>query len=81
MTYARGVKPSDVVSQDQQIDVKILKINRETRKISLGLKQLCAGSVDGGGARSIRWARAFAARFRGWLISALSSNWSRGSKG
>ncbi len=40
MTYARGVKPSDVVSQDQQIDVKILKINRETRKISLGLKQL-----------------------------------------
>ncbi|MDP8991058.1 MAG: 30S ribosomal protein S1 [Acidobacteriota bacterium] len=42
MTYARGVKPSDVVSQDQQIDVKILKINRETRKISLGLKQLAA---------------------------------------
>jgi small subunit ribosomal protein S1 len=40
MTYARGVKPSDVVAQDQQIDVKILKINRETRKISLGLKQL-----------------------------------------
>src|SRR6185503_21184043 len=40
MTYARGVKPSDVVSQDQQIDVKILQINRETRKISLGLKQL-----------------------------------------
>ncbi len=40
MTYARGVKPSDVVSQDQQIDVKILKINRDTRKISLGLKQL-----------------------------------------
>ncbi len=42
MTYARGVKPSDVVSQDQQIDVKILKINRETRNISLGLKQLAA---------------------------------------
>jgi small subunit ribosomal protein S1 len=40
MTYARGVKPSDVVTQDQQIEVKILKINRDTRKISLGLKQL-----------------------------------------
>src|ERR1700688_1373234 len=40
MTYARGVKPSDVVAQDQQIEVKILKINRDTPKISLGLKQL-----------------------------------------
>jgi small subunit ribosomal protein S1 len=40
MTYARGVKPSDVVSLGQTLDVKILKINRDTRKISLGLKQL-----------------------------------------
>ena len=42
MTYARGLKPSEVVSQGQQIEVKILKINSETRKISLGLKQLAA---------------------------------------
>ena len=40
MSWLRGVKPSDVVTPEQQIDVKILKINRETRKISLGLKQL-----------------------------------------
>src|SRR5579871_3073177 len=40
MSYARGIKPADVVTQDQQIEVKILKINRDTRKISLGLKQL-----------------------------------------
>jgi small subunit ribosomal protein S1 len=40
MTYARGVKPSEVVSPGQTLDVKILKINRDTRKISLGLKQL-----------------------------------------
>jgi small subunit ribosomal protein S1 len=40
MTYARGVKPSDVVSLGQTLDVKILKINRDTRKVSLGLKQL-----------------------------------------
>ena len=40
MTYARGIKPSDVVSQGQHLDVKILKISRDTRKISLGLKQL-----------------------------------------
>ena len=40
MTYSRGVKPSDVVTAGESIEVKILKINRETRKIALGLKQL-----------------------------------------
>ena len=42
MTYARGVKPSEVVSPGQILQVKILKINRDTRKIALGLKQLAA---------------------------------------
>ena len=40
MAYARNVKPSDVVKTGDEIDVKILKINPETRKIALGLKQL-----------------------------------------
>jgi small subunit ribosomal protein S1 len=40
MTYARGAKPADVVKAGDQMDVKILKISREKRKISLGLKQL-----------------------------------------
>jgi small subunit ribosomal protein S1 len=40
MAYSRNVKPSDVVKQGEEIEVKILKINRETRKIGLGLKQL-----------------------------------------
>ncbi len=40
MAYARNVKPADVVKQGDEIDVKILKINRETHKIALGLKQL-----------------------------------------
>jgi small subunit ribosomal protein S1 len=40
MTYARNVKPSDVVKPGDQIEVKILKISAETRKIALGLKQL-----------------------------------------
>jgi small subunit ribosomal protein S1 len=40
MSWLRGVKPSDVVVPEQEVDVKVLKINRETRKISLGLKQL-----------------------------------------
>ena len=54
MSYARGVKPSDVVDAGRPIEVKILKINRETRKIALGLKQLAAGSVDAGGGTNIR---------------------------
>ena len=33
-------KPSSVLTPGQKLQVKILKINRETRKISLGLKQL-----------------------------------------
>ncbi len=40
MAYARNVKPSDIVKTGDRIEVKILKINRETRKIALGLKQL-----------------------------------------
>jgi small subunit ribosomal protein S1 len=40
MSYARGVKPSDIVTVGDSVTVKILKINRETHKISLGTKQL-----------------------------------------
>jgi small subunit ribosomal protein S1 len=40
MTYTRGAKPADVVKVGDAMDVKILKISREKRKISLGLKQL-----------------------------------------
>jgi small subunit ribosomal protein S1 len=40
MSWSRGIKPSDVVKAGDPLEVKILKINRETRKISLGLKQL-----------------------------------------
>ncbi len=40
MAYSRTVKPADVVAVGDSIEVKILKIQRETHKISLGLKQL-----------------------------------------
>jgi len=40
MAYARNVKPADVVQAGQEIEVKILKISRDTRKLALGLKQL-----------------------------------------
>jgi small subunit ribosomal protein S1 len=40
MSWARVDKPSSVVSPGQTVEVKVLKINRDTRKISLGMKQL-----------------------------------------
>ena len=40
MTYSRGVKPSEVVSPGQSVEVKVLKVNRDSHKISLGMKQL-----------------------------------------
>jgi small subunit ribosomal protein S1 len=40
MSFARNVKPSDVVSVGDSIDVKVLKVSLDTRKIALGMKQL-----------------------------------------
>ncbi len=40
MTWTRGAKPADVVKAGDTIQVKILKVNREKKKISLGIKQL-----------------------------------------
>jgi len=42
MAWHRVAKPSDVVTAGDSIDVKVLKINPEGRRISLGLKQLAA---------------------------------------
>ena len=46
MAWHRVAKPSDVVAVGDSIEVKILKINPEGRRISLGLKQLARRSVD-----------------------------------
>ncbi|HEY1903412.1 MAG TPA: S1 RNA-binding domain-containing protein [Terracidiphilus sp.] len=42
MAHSRVQKPEDVLAVGQQVQVKILKIDAETKKISLGLKQLQA---------------------------------------
>jgi len=42
MAHTRLSKPEDAVSAGQQIQVRILKIDPESKKISLGLKQLQA---------------------------------------
>jgi|HigsolmetaAR201D_1030396.scaffolds.fasta_scaffold04639_8 Ribosomal protein S1 len=40
MSWTRVSSPGDIVKVGDSLEVKILKINRDTRKISLGLKQL-----------------------------------------
>ena len=40
ISWGRVSKPEDVLSAGQEIQVRILKIDSETKKISLGLKQL-----------------------------------------
>jgi len=42
MAHTRITKPEDVLTVGQELQVKILKIDPETRKLSLGLKQLQA---------------------------------------
>src|SRR6202035_1730030 len=42
MACQRGAKHSDVVAVGDSIEVKVLKINPEGKRISLGLKQLAA---------------------------------------
>ncbi|MEZ5351295.1 MAG: S1 RNA-binding domain-containing protein [Bryobacteraceae bacterium] len=40
MTWVRSAKPSDVVKSGDTVRVKILRIDREKKKVSLGMKQL-----------------------------------------
>ena len=46
MAWSRVAKPADVLSVGQQLEVKVLKIDAESRRISLGLKQLQAQPWD-----------------------------------
>ena len=42
MAWKRVKHPSEVVKVGEEIDVRILKFDRERQRVSLGLKQLCA---------------------------------------
>jgi small subunit ribosomal protein S1 len=42
MSFRRGIKPSDLVKMGDVVDVKIIKFDRETGKLSLSLKQTMA---------------------------------------
>jgi small subunit ribosomal protein S1 len=40
MSHSRVEKPEDIVKQGQKLEVKILKVDRDSRRVSLGLKQV-----------------------------------------
>lgn len=46
MSHSRIQHPSDMVAIDQQIDVKVLNIDREKIKIALGMKQMLSNPWD-----------------------------------
>jgi small subunit ribosomal protein S1 len=46
MSWTRIKDPSEVVSPGQHVKVQIIRLDRETRKITLGLKQLSASPWD-----------------------------------
>jgi len=49
MSWGRINHPSDLVKIDQEIDVKVLKIDRERERVALGLKQMAEdpwGEID-----------------------------------
>ena len=47
IAWARIASPSDVLSVGQQVEAKVLKIDSEKRRISLGIKQLLPHPWDG----------------------------------
>jgi small subunit ribosomal protein S1 len=47
MSWKRVSHPSQVVEVGQEVEVQIIKINPETQRISLGMKQLAADPWDG----------------------------------
>jgi small subunit ribosomal protein S1 len=51
ISRSRVSKPSDVLSVGQEVDVKILKIDSEKRRISVGLKQLEADPWESAAAK------------------------------
>jgi small subunit ribosomal protein S1 len=51
MSWKRISHPSQVVEVGQEVDVQIIKINPETQRISLGMKQLMSDPWEGVGAK------------------------------
>ena len=61
ISWGRVNKPADVLSVGQQIEAKVLKIDPEKRRISLGMKQLQPDPWDSVGGKISSLASACAA--------------------
>lgn len=46
LSWSRGTKPEDVVRVGDEVEVKVLRIDREAQKVGLGLKQLAPSPWD-----------------------------------
>jgi small subunit ribosomal protein S1 len=46
LAWSRGAKPSDLLRLGDEVEVKVLRIDRDTRKVGLGLKQLAPSPWD-----------------------------------
>ncbi|MDP6410697.1 MAG: 30S ribosomal protein S1 [Planctomycetota bacterium] len=47
MSWGRINHPSKMVEMDQEVEVMVLRVDRDRERIALGLKQLCASPWDG----------------------------------
>ena len=75
IAWKRVNHPSDVLAVGQNVKVQIVRINPDTQRISLGMKQLRPRSVGCCRPRSIRSARRSRARSPISPTTAPSSNW------
>ncbi len=80
IAWRRVNHPTEVLSIGQTVKVQVIKVNQETQRISLGMKQLEADPWEGVSRRSIRSARSSRAASRTSPITARSLNSSRASK-
>ena len=74
MAWSRVNHPSDIVSENDEIRVMVLNVDRENERISLGLKQTLPDPWDDIEER-YRVGEVVEGRSPGWLILAPSSSW------
>ena len=80
IAWRRVNHPTEVLNIGQSVKVKIIKINHETHRISLGMKQLLDDPWQGIEAKYPIEKRASTAASPTSPITAPSSSWSRGSR-
>ena len=81
MGWSRVSDASQVVTPGEEITVKVLRVDEDTQKIALGLKQLSADPWSSGAGDTTRWGRCAPAASRASRSSGRSSSSSPASKG